>query len=821
MGSTFGYGASTNHYKDFKNARVILVEGNNPAENHPMGMKWILEAKQAGAKLVVVDPRFTRTAAHADLFVPIRPGSDIAFQGALIREVIERRWYDEAYLKRATNALFKVHPGFGFEAGAFSGLRRRGDTVGYDTSTWSYRRDAAGAVLQGRDLMEEGTVFRHLADHFSRYTPELASEITGADPGRIREVARLLGTIRPGVVMYALGATQHTIGVQQIRCYAILQLLLGNMGVPGGGVGANRGESNVQGATDMGVLWDKLPGYLPQPEEFHRSLDDYAKAFGREARAGLVNLLAAWFGTASPPADSYRLLPRVPRGKGYSLYELQDRMRTGEVRGLVVMGQNPVVSNADRRLTLESLSRLDLLVVVDIFETETSRFFTLVDDPSQVGTEVWVLPAAGFLEKPGSLTNSGRWVQGRETVVDPPGEARPDLWILDRLHSELMTRLGDRPRDRALASAIWDHREGDYQAVLREIAGRALVPLTGPDGTELEAGAPLPSPAWLRGDGTTACGNRLYAGLFAGGQDLSRRRGTADDPLGSHPDFAWSWPGNQRILYPASAERPFEKTAEGVARLFAGDFELHDRGELVRRSLRPEDGPFPEHYEPFEGPIENPLHPEVPCSPLVSHPRTAEHLELGDPSEFPHVLTTGFLHEMWGGGAMSRRLGPLAEAQPEPFVEISRGLAARLAVKNGQPVRVRTARGEITVKAMVTDRLRPLVCGGAFIEVVWIPMHYGEFGDATGPSVNALTLDVLEPNVSIQETKSCRCRVENPAQDRRPSVASRPVTGSRRPGGTRRPGEAGGPDTDEVPEVDELPEGRGAVESPDREEGAS
>lgn len=768
MGSSFGYGASTNHYKDFKNARVILVEGNNPAENHPMGMKWILEAKARGAKLIVVDPRFTRTAAHADEFVAIRPGTDVAFVGGLIRLVLERQYHDEGFLERHTNALYKVHEGFYFQDGVFSGLRRKGDgTVEYDPTTWAYSLGPDGEPKKGGTLAEEGTVFDHLRRHFDRYTPEVVEDITGVRAEQLERVAELMGSVKPGVLMYALGATQHTIGVQQIRGYAILQLLLGNMGVPGGGIGANRGESNVQGATDMAVLWDKLPGYLPQPGQWEHSLEDYRRNKGTDAYKGLVNLLRAWFADEVSLEEAYRLLPRVGKSTRYSVYELQDRMLEGEVGGLICMGQNPAVSNADRASVLGALARLDLLVVLDIFETETASFWKLLPDPEVCGTEVWLLPSAGFLEKPGSLTNSGRWVQGRQVVVAPPGESHTDLWILDQLFRALRERAAERnrPRDRALLKARWDYQDMEalsgYQAVLAEIAGWAVEPVELGE-ERLERGESLPGSAWLRDDGDTACGNRLYAGLFGGGQDLSRRRGDPDpeDEDGRHPEWAWSWPDNTRILYEGGPDSPpFATTAEGVARLFAADHARKEGAALVRRSLRPVDGPLPEHYEPIEGPLTNPLHPDVPTSPLVVHPRSADAPALGDADEYPYILTTGFLHEMWGGGAMSRRLGPLVEAQPEPFLEISRSLGNRLGVRGGELVALETPRGRVELKVVVTGRLRPLYCDGAFQEVVWAPMHYGEFGDATGAAVNAVTLDALEPNVKIQETKVCRCRV--------------------------------------------------------------
>lgn len=766
MGSTFGLGASTNHFKDYQNARLFLVEGNNPAENHPMAMKWMIRALEKGAKLVVVDPRFTRTAAHADLHLTIRPGTDIAFQGGLIRWILDEGAFDAEYLKAHTNADFLLDPNFHFdpEAGLFEGFHHdREGNPRYETDSWVYQLDEAGEPKRGEDLLSPGTVLWHLWRHFRRYTPDLVESITGIPAPRIEEVGRLVTENRPGVVMYALGATQHTIGVQQIRCYAILQLLLGNVGKPGGGVGANRGESNVQGATDMAVLWDKLPGYLPIPGEWEHELGDYQKAKGVDAAKGLKNLLRAWFDRELSLEEAYRCLPRAGKKKGFSIYELQDRMRTREVKGLVVMGMNPVVSHADRAKTLASFAHLELLVVLDLFETETARFFEAFG-PDEVRTEVFVLPAASFLEKPGSLTNSGRWVQAREKVVEPSGKSKPDLWILDQLAQRLKARVKDsrRPRDRALVSLRWDHGS-DYQKVLQEIAGEALEELS-QDGVTLASGEPLPSSAWLQDDGRTSCGNRLYAGLFAGGRDLSQRRDQPAweaDEQSAHPGWAWSWPDNQRILYDLEGPKPFSRTAEGVARLFAAKRELRSpEGALVRSSMVPVDGPLPEHFEPIEGPFSNPLHPKQKTSPMVVHPRNPEEDVLGSDEDYPHILTTGFLHEMWGGGAMTRRLKVLAETQPGPFLEMSRGLANRLGIRDGRLVKLSTARGAVELPVLVTGRLKPVYCDGAFHEILFAPMHYGEQGLVKGPSINDLTLDALEPNVKIQETKACRCKIE-------------------------------------------------------------
>jgi len=776
-----------------------------------MGMKWVLEAQQAGAVVIVVDPKFNRTAAHADLFVRIRPGTDIAFQGALIRYVIEHELYDEDYLRRATNALFKVRPDFGFEEGLFSGFD---PDRGYDSSAWAYQVGADGEPILAAELEEPHTVFRTVKEHFWRYDLDTAAEITGVPSGQIRQVAETFATRRPGTILYALGATQHSSGVQQIRCYAILQLLLGNMGKPGGGIGANRGESNVQGATDMGLAWNYLPGYLPPPILAEETLAQYTDRAGALNQTRLVSQLKAWFGNAAAEENRFGFtwLPRLQPGKNHSLYYMQDAMRRGEVKFLMVLGENPAVSNAHTSLLLKSLASLEMLVCVDLFETETAAFWKAYDlDPQGVDTEVYLLPAASFLEKPGSLTNSGRWVQAREQCLAPPGQARNDLTILDDLWKRIRKLVAeeDDPHPEPIVRAQWDYGSPpEYDRVWWEINGVAERDLDLGDRI-VRAGDPMPSGRYLRADGSTSAGNWLYTGIVekrSGALHLQSRNRDLADPsgLGLHPGFAWSWPDNTRILYnrgscdsdgrPLDSQRPlvwwesrasewrgyttpdvpdpqcgpetpegqvvFHRLAEERGRLFLAPYARRRAGVRQKASAVLKDGPLPEHYEPVEGLVGNLLHPEVSSNPLAAYRRTDQHPPAGTPEDFPVVLVTGFLHEMWGGGAMSRRISRLIEAHPEPFLELSETLAEQVAVKNGQWLRVTTARGEVRLKAVVTPRMKPLRAGGRLIEVVWAPMHYGPLGDATGASINRLTIDALEPNVGIQETKACLCRVE-------------------------------------------------------------
>jgi formate dehydrogenase major subunit len=769
-----------------------------------MGMKWVLEAKRRGAKVIVVDPKFNRTAAHADHFVRIRPGSDLAFTGALIRLILTEELYDREFVERHTNALFMVDPRFGFRDGLFSGFRS--ETLSYDPSSWAYRLGADQKPLKAARLDEPGTVFSVLREHYARYTPELAERITGVPAAQIVEVGRLFATTKPATLLYALGATQHTHGVQQIRSYAILQLLLGNMGLAGGGIAANRGESNVQGATDNAVAWNYLPGYLASPTTAQPTLADYEKSFGSTARKGLVNVLRAWFGEEAQSANDFRYewLPRREPGVDYGLYHSLDAMRRKTLRGLIVLGENPAVSNANNALLLDALAALELLVVVDLFETETAAFFKTFDrDPAAIDTEVVLLPAATFLEKPGSITNGSRCIQWREQAVTPRGEARPDLAILD----ELFRRLRDRARDGGTAmeapllAAEWPEQL-DYEQVLREIGGRFT--------SGARAGQPLRSTRDLAADGSTACGNPLYAGVFADENGAWRNRADARDNrdasgLGLSPGFAYTWPDNASILYnrasanatgaPRDEERPLVwwdaergewrghttplvpdlhaspstaagqvafPLAEEAGRLFVGPYAKRQPEATAPEKVSPvlKDGPLPEHYEPMEGPFENPLHASpASSSPVVSYPQFAGQKPLGKREDFPFILTTGFLHEMWGGGAMTRRMSRLVETQPGPFVEVSKELGRLRGIASGDLVRVITARGEVRVTALVTPRLKPLTVNGKLVEVVWAPMHYGPLGQAVGDSINRITLDALEPNVSIQETKACLCDV--------------------------------------------------------------
>src|SRR5215467_13703912 len=265
----------TNHWRDIKNADLILINGANPAEAHPVGFQWFVRAKLdpargpgkgGGAKIIHADPRFTRTSALADMYLPIRTGTDVAYFGGLINYVLQNNLFHDEYVRYATNAGFVVKAGYSFDEGLFNAYNA--DKRSYDTTQWAYELGADGFATVNID--DPRSVLNLMRQHYSRYTPEMVARITGIPANEFLDVAQMVGEMgRPDKVMtivYAVGLTHHTTGVQLIRSGALLQLLLGNMGRPGGGMNAERGHANIQGNTDHAISWDILPGYLAIPQ---------------------------------------------------------------------------------------------------------------------------------------------------------------------------------------------------------------------------------------------------------------------------------------------------------------------------------------------------------------------------------------------------------------------------------------------------------------------------------------------------------------------------------------------------------------------------
>jgi formate dehydrogenase major subunit len=625
---------------------------------------------------------------------------------------------------------------------------------------------------------------------------------------------------RPGSILYALGMTQHTTGVQGIRGFTVLQLLLGNVGRPGSGVNALRGEPNVQGACDMGVLNNYMPGYLNYPAHTEPTLAEYTKKNGTGDRKFLVNTLKAFYGDAATPENDfcYAWLPKRSATKDYGTYSIFEDALAGSLKMLWIIGQNPAVTMANLNLTFQAMAKLEMLVVQEIWETETAMFWRRPGvDPKSVPTEVVLLPASFFMEKNGTISNSGGMVQWRHAAVKPPGQAKPDGEIVDMVFRRVRDLVKDStdPKDEIIKKAFWTYTTAED--VLREISGRVVrdVPQAG-----LKAGATVNKVADLQPDGSTSAGAWIYAGVFGGGVNLSKRRDSRTDPgnLGLYPNFGWTWPNNMRILYnrascdkngkpyPGSkpivwwdekekrwagydipdvpvptdgpstpnGQRAFHLNPEGVGRLFAAVYQDPDpKDPKIPRDVAyvPKDGPLPEMYEPVESPVENILHPKVKSNPMLKYPRVESHQPIGKVADFPYVLMTSTVAEHWCGGSSTRNIPWLNELIPEPVLEVPETLGQKLGVKTGEWVKVSSARGELTVKAVVTPRMKPLKVNGSEVTIVWMPYNWGFSGLSTGPSVNHLTIDALDPGAGTQETKACLVNVVKTSAP--PEAASR------------------------------------------------
>ncbi|HYF00432.1 MAG TPA: formate dehydrogenase-N subunit alpha [Planctomycetota bacterium] len=794
LAPTFGRGAMTNGWTDIQNADVVLAMGGNPAENHPCGFKWVIEAKKKrGAKLVSVDPRFNRTSAVADHFVPIRSGTDIAFLGGLIRHAIENKRFHEDYVRLHTNALFLLEPGSELGSdGLFGGF----DGKAYDRSRWKYVLDEKGFAKRAASLDDPACVFQHLRRHFSRYTPETVSEICGCPTAGFLKAADIVtstgNAARVGTVMYALGWTQHSSSVQIIRAAAILQLLLGNVGRAGGGVNALRGHANIQGGTDHGVAYHALAGYLAMPRPEDRDVETYLKRitprplsptsmnYWGNTPKFFVSLMKATYGKAATAENGWAFdwLPKID--DNYSWVYLFDRMYAGKVKGLLDFGMNPVANGPNSEKMIAALGKLEWLVIAEAFETETAQFWKVARDNPQ--TEVFLLPAAIFAEKDGSFTNSSRWAQWKWKACDPPGEAKPDEEILARIAMrvrELYAAEGG-PLPEPVLRLDWSYKN-PWVPSLEEVAHEI-------NGRDLATGRRLSGFAELKADGTTSCGNWLYCGSFPEAGNLMARRDSKDPSgLGRHENWAWNWPMNRRVLYNragADAEgRPWDPARAGIewtGAAWAGDvpdlkadappgtmdaFIMLPEG--VAKLWAPDfaDGPFPEHYEAAEHPVENALHPKTTSNP-VAPVFTSDLDALGTAKDYPIVATTFRLTEHFH--YWTKHVAPTVAIQPEFFVEIPEGLAAEKGIRNEDRVRVTTPRGAVEGRALVTPRLRPLKPGkdGKQIWQIAIPIHWGFAGrasgarDGRGPLANLLTPSVVDPNSFTPEYKTFLARLE-------------------------------------------------------------
>ncbi len=790
----------TNHWTDYQNTDVFLCIGTNPAENHPVSMRWINRAREnRGAKLIVVDPKFNRTAALADNYVPIRPGTDIAFLGGLMNYALTHNRFHQEYVAHYTNASFLINPDFSFEEGLFGGAKVGADgQVKYDNATWQYQKDENGNVKTDMTLSDPHCVLQHMRKHYARYTPEMVANTCGMKLEEFLEAAELYtasGTPgKSGNIMYAMGITQSTHGSQNVRAIAVLQLLLGNIGVPGGGVNAHRGESNVQGSTDMAMLWNNLPGYLPMPSAAaHPTLAKFHETTPKGGywtnRPKFMNsMLKAWYGDAATKENDfcYDYIPKLDH-RDHTHMSIFEAMSRGELKGMFAWGQNFAVGGPNVNRERAALANLDWLVVVDLWETETAAFWKSPGlKAEEIDTEVFLLPAAASFEKAGTITNSGRWIQWRYKAVDPLGEAQDDLWITDRLVKklkDLYSKGGVFPDPILKLDWNYDDEHGhpSSEKVAFEINGYTVADKKG-----------LTTFGTMKDDGSTAGGCWIYAGYFADFEKPKCRSRVKDEPgktLGTHLGWSYSWPVNRRIIYnrgsadpmgnPWDPERPLFKW-DAVAGKWIGqdvpDFNatvtpdksaitpfimtVEGKGLLWNTSSL-KDGPLPEHYEPVESPFTNRLSKRQfnPAITISGKGDFGQLTKVADP-DYPYICTTYRVSEHWQSGAMTRSVPWLGEMMPDMFVEISASLAKKIGAKSGDRVEVTTVRGSLVAPVIVSARIRPMMVHGQETEVVGMPWHWGFQGLYTGQSANQLTPHIGDANTNIPEYKAFLCNIK-------------------------------------------------------------
>jgi formate dehydrogenase major subunit len=850
LGTSFGRGGATTFMQDLQHADCIVIEGSNFAEAHPVGFQWVTEAKSRGAMIIHVDPRFTRTSALADLHVPIRAGSDIAFLGGLINYVLSNDAYFREYVVAYTNAATLVSEDFRDTEdldGLFSGFDR--DAKQYTNESWQYRsgdvsaatgeRDAryrrhvgsAGIAAEARgeshgsggpaapggaprdeSLTDPFCVLQVLKRHFARYTPEMVQRVCGIPPEMFQRVAQALvdnsGPDRTSNFVYAAGWTQHSDGSQFIRAVSILQLLLGNIGRPGGGIQALLGHTSIQGSTDIPTLFNLLPGYIPMPHAHSdQSLDDFIAADGAPTgvwsrmRAYTVSLLKAYWGACATADNDFRFnyLPRITGDHCH--YETVLDQNRGNQKGYFLLGENPAVGSANTRMQRLGMAKLDWLVVRDLRLIESATWWR--DGPEietgelsteDVRTEVFFFPAASHTEKSGGFTNTNRTLQWHHAAVAPPDDARSDLWFAYHLGRRIRQKLASStdPMDQPILELTWDYPTEGAHA--EPVAAAVLAEINGWNGD----GTPLTAYTDLKDDGSTSCGCWIYCGVYRDGVNQAARRKPVDQQNWIAAEWGWSWPANRRILYNRASARPdgspwserkklvwwnadrkswtgfdvpdFEPTkspdyrppagARGLAALSGIDpFTLQADGKgWLYAPAGIIDGPLPTHYEPQDSPVANPLyrtqrdpgrrtkeHPDNRCQPSGNEPGA---------QVYPFVVTTYRLTEHFTAGGMSRGVPYLAELQPELFCEVSPDLAAERGLAHGAWATIITARSAIEARVLVTDRIPCLIVDGRPLHQIGIPFHFGPNGLASGDAANELAAIVLDPNSHIQEVKA-------------------------------------------------------------------
>ncbi len=812
----------TNHWIDIKNSDCILIMGSNAAENHPVSFKYVTQAMENGAKLINVDPRYTRTSSKADIYTALRSGTDIAFLGGMIKYILDNGLYNKDYVAAYTNASFLVNDGFNFKDGLFSGYTKneKGPAIGkYDKATWGFQTDGKGTPRMDRSLKHKRSVFQLLKKHFARYNTNVVSKITGTPKKDLLKVYKTYSATgtrgKAGTIMYAMGWTQHTVGTQNIRTMAIIQQLLGNMGIAGGGVNALRGESNVQGSTDHCLLWHIWPGYLKTARASCTSLKAYNDKYTPKSNDPLsanwwsnypkysVSMLKSFFGEKAKPINEYgyQWLPKVDDGEVYSWFDLFDAMYEGDIKGFFAWGMNPACSGSNVGKIRKAMENLDWMVNVNLFDNETGSFWKGPGaDPASIKTEVFMLPAAASVEKEGSITNSGRWMQWRYQGPKPLGDSRADgdiIMALGHKLKEAYAKGGVFPDP--IVNLKWDYETNgayDPHKVAKEINGYFLKDVT-IKGNAFKKGTLVPSFAYLKSDGSTSSGNWLYCNSYTEKGNMAARRSKKDAPnkIGLYPEFAWCWPVNRRIIYNRASVDPTgkpwnekrwvikfagdEKDGKWVSKKWVGDvpdggwyplqnpdgserkdakyaFIMRKHGHAQIFGPGRADGPFPEHYEPLESPVKrNALNPVMVNPTAAVYTTNADPFASGD-ARFPFVATTYRVSEHWQTGLMTRTQPWLLELQPQVFVEMSPQLAELRSIKNGERVMVKSARGALEATAIVTKRFKPFTIAGATVHQVGLPWHFGWRWPTSGKedSANLLTPPAGDANTRIPETKA-------------------------------------------------------------------
>jgi formate dehydrogenase major subunit len=839
---------------------VITIMGSNMAENHPVGFQWVMEARERGAKVIHVDPRFTRTSAMATKHIPIRAGSDIAFLGGVVNYILQNDLHFEEYVRHYTNAPVIITDDY-VDAEDLDGLFSGWDPEQgeYDIESWQYSgmevHGSAGQREQGfktkgeqsghgghggglrhgeppeedMTLQHARCVFQILKRHYQRYTPELVAETCGCSVDDFVEYCETIvensGRERTGAFVYAVGWTQHTVGVQYIRTAAIIQQLLGNIGRPGGGIMALRGHASIQGSTDIPTLYNILPGYLPMPHtEYYGSFDNFVDAntsptgWWGHFRAYWVSLMKAYFGEHATEDNEwlFKKLPRVDDDN--SAYWTTLQMLDGKVKGYIVAGENPAVGNTNSKAHRLALAKLDWLVVRDLVEIESASFWYDSPEvesgelkPEEIPTEIFFLPAAAHTEKDGSFTNTQRLLQWHWQATEPKQDCRSDLWFYFHLGRMIKQKLADseEPRDELVKALRWEYptpsqiQEPDAEAILQEVSG-----------WEIQTGQFLEGYPKLKADGSTLCGCWIYCGVFKDGINQAARKKPHWEQDYVAAEWAWAWPANRRLIYNrASADSDGNAWSERKRYVWwddeqkkwtgldVPDFEEEKppdyvppdgaKAEQAIRGDHPfvmqadgrswlfvpqglEDGPLPTHYEPHESPYDNPLYaqranpgrqqaerPENPYNPVADEPGA---------DAYPYVATTYRLTEHHTAGGMTRFVPYLAELQPAMFVEVDPELAEKEGLEHGGWATIYSARSAIEARVLVTDRIRPIVVQGRKVHQIGLPYHWGTRGLTTGGAANDLSPIALDPNVHIQEVKAFTVGIRPGRRPRGPAL---------------------------------------------------